>query len=42
MKMGLVSATNRHTAFDASVVFHEFMHGVTNRLVGGPHRTRAL
>ena len=42
MNMGLVSSTNRHTAFDSSVVFHEFMHGVTNRLVGGPANTRAL
>lgn len=42
MNMGLVTATGRHTAFDSSVVFHEFMHGVTNRLVGGPLDTRAL
>lgn len=42
MNMGLVSSTGRHTAFDSSVVFHEFMHGVTNRLVGGPMNTRAL
>jgi extracellular elastinolytic metalloproteinase len=36
MNMGLVAHTNRHTALDSTVVFHEFMHGVTNRLVGGP------
>jgi extracellular elastinolytic metalloproteinase len=42
MNMGLVTSTNRHTAFDSSVVFHEFMHGVTNRLVGGPLNVRAL
>ena len=42
MNMGLVASTNRHTAFDSTVVFHEFMHGVTNRLVGGPMNTRAL
>ena len=42
MNMGLVTSTNRHTAFDSSVVFHEFTHGVTNRLVGGPGNTRAL
>ncbi|MCF6159182.1 MAG: hypothetical protein E3K32_11600 [wastewater metagenome] len=42
MNMGLVTSTNRHTAFDSSVVFHEFMHGVTNRLVGGPINVRAL
>jgi extracellular elastinolytic metalloproteinase len=42
MNMGLVTNTNRHTAFDATVVFHEYMHGVTNRLVGGPMNTQAL
>lgn len=42
MNMGVVTSTNRHTAFDSSVVFHEFMHGVTNRLVGGPMNDRAL
>lgn len=36
MNMGLVKATGRHTAFDRDVVLHEFTHGVTNRLVGGP------
>jgi extracellular elastinolytic metalloproteinase len=36
MNMGLVGGTvNRHTAVDSDVVFHEFTHGVTNRLVGG-------
>ncbi|TBR59205.1 hypothetical protein B4U84_25580 [Westiellopsis prolifica IICB1] len=38
MNMGTVNITptdKRHTAFDADVVFHEFTHGVTNRLVGG-------
>jgi len=42
MNMGLVTSTNRHTALDSSVVFHEFTHGVTNRLVGGPADDRAL
>ena len=42
MNMGLVSSTGRHTAMDASVVFHEYTHGVTNRLVGGPANTTAL
>ena len=42
MNMGLVSSTNRHTAMDASVVFHEYTHGVTNRLVGGRMNTSAL
>jgi len=42
MNMGLVESTNRHTAFDSTVVFHEFTHGVTNRLVGGPANAQAL
>jgi extracellular elastinolytic metalloproteinase len=42
MNMGLVASTGRHTAFDADVVFHEFTHGVTNRLVGGRMDSRAL
>jgi extracellular elastinolytic metalloproteinase len=35
MNMGLVVASNRHTAFDSDVVFHEYTHGVSKRLVGG-------
>lgn len=45
MNMGLVEISpteSRHTAFDSTVVFHEFMHGVTNRLVGGPMNVHAL
>jgi extracellular elastinolytic metalloproteinase len=42
MNMGLVASTGRHTAFDADVVFHEYTHGLTNRLVGGPMDTNAL
>ena len=42
MNMGMVTSTNRHTAFDSTVVFHEFTHGVTNRLVGGPMNVHAL
>lgn len=42
MNMGLVTSSNRHTAMDASVVFHEYMHGVTNRLVGGRVNSSAL
>jgi extracellular elastinolytic metalloproteinase len=42
MNMGLVGHTNCHTAFDSSVVFHEYMHGVTNRLVGGASDDQAL
>ncbi|QDS94738.1 Bacterial leucyl aminopeptidase precursor [Roseimaritima multifibrata] len=42
MNMGLVASTGRHTAFDADVVFHEFLHGVSNRLVGGGNNVNAL
>ena len=42
MRMGLVSNTNRPTCCDPDVMYHEFMHGVTNRLVGGRLNTRAL
>ncbi len=42
MNMGMLTSTNRHTAFDSSVVFHEFTHGVTKRLVGGPMNVHAL
>jgi hypothetical protein len=47
MNMGLVVASNRHTAFDADVVFHEYTHGLTNRMVGdgrmnAPHSLEKL
>ena len=42
IRMGLVARTGLHTALDSSVVYHEYTHGVTNRLVGGPLNVRAL
>lgn len=42
MNMGMVTSVNRHTAFDSDVVFHEFTHGVSNRLCGGQLDARAL
>jgi extracellular elastinolytic metalloproteinase len=46
MRMGLVSLESdppgRHTAFDFQVICHEFTHGVSNRLVGGPHDDQSL
>jgi extracellular elastinolytic metalloproteinase len=42
LNVGLVTATGRHTALDATVVFHEFSHGMTSRLVGGPLNALAL
>lgn len=42
MKMGLYAPTGNHSGMDSDVVFHEFVHGVTNRLVGGPSNALAL
>ncbi len=42
MNMGLVVRSGRHTAFDADVVFHEYTHGLTGRLAGGPLDTQSL
>ncbi len=42
MNMGMVTSVSRHTAFDSDVVFHEFTHGVSNRLVGGLLDARGL
>jgi len=42
MNMGMFTPTNRHTAFDSTVVFHEFTHGITNRLVGGGMNANSL
>lgn len=41
LKLG-VNSNGRHSALDAGVVIHEFGHGVTHRLVGGPADSRAL
>jgi extracellular elastinolytic metalloproteinase len=42
LNVGIVEATGRHTALDATVVFHEYTHGVSSRLVGGPLNTLSL
>jgi extracellular elastinolytic metalloproteinase len=42
MAMGRMGRTGNHSALDATVVYHEYAHGVSNRLVGGPQNTRAL
>jgi extracellular elastinolytic metalloproteinase len=42
MNMGLVTDADRHTAFDSEVVFHEYTHGLTNRLVGGTRQGHTL
>jgi extracellular elastinolytic metalloproteinase len=42
MNMGLVALPDKHTAFDSDVVFHEYCHGLSNRLVGGRVNSQAL
>jgi len=42
MNMGLVAQTDRHTALDPDVVYHEYTHGLTGRLVGGPMNDTSL
>jgi extracellular elastinolytic metalloproteinase len=42
MNMGIFPGTGKHAALDADVVFHEYVHGVTNRLVGGRNNDRSL
>lgn len=42
MEVGLWPNNTRHAAFDAGVIFHEFTHGVTTRLVGGRVNVHAL
>ena len=42
MRLGMVNETTRHTALDASVVFHEATHGLSNRLVGGALNNQSL
>jgi extracellular elastinolytic metalloproteinase len=40
--LGLRAGTPRHTALDMTIVFHEYTHGVSVRLVGGARATRPL
>ncbi|MDQ1740397.1 MAG: extracellular elastinolytic metalloproteinase [Pseudonocardiales bacterium] len=40
--LGIVTSTNRSTAFDASVVYHEYTHGVSTRMVGGRTNIHSL
>ncbi len=42
MNMGMHDTSSRHTALDSDIVFHEYVHGVTNRLVGGRFDDEAL
>ena len=42
MTLGLFTSTVRDTAFDADVIIHEYVHGLSNRLVGGPSDLTSL
>ena len=37
-----ISQVRRHTALDAEVIFHEYTHGVSHRLVGGTMEANSL
>ena len=36
MQLGLFAGLRRDSAFDGDVITHEYAHGLTNRLIGGP------
>ena len=36
MQLGLFTSLRRDSAFDGDVITHEYAHGLTNRLIGGP------
>jgi len=42
INFGLYSNSGRHTALDADVIIHEYVHGVSTRLVGSPNDADAL
>ncbi|MBP7146660.1 MAG: M36 family metallopeptidase [Acidobacteria bacterium] len=42
MQMFLFAGPERDGDFDADVVIHEYTHGLSNRLVGGPNNTDCL
>jgi hypothetical protein len=42
MQLGLYSWSRHDSAFDGDILVHEYAHGVTNRLVGGPANAAAL
>ena len=42
MKMGLFTGLRRDTAFDGDILTHEYAHGLTNRLIGGPTNVTGL
>lgn len=42
MQMFLFTSPTRDGDFDADVIIHEYTHGLSNRLVGGPNNTDCL
>ena len=36
MQLGLWPSARRDGAFDGDIILHEYVHGLTNRLIGGP------
>ena len=42
MDLGLFAGLRRDSAFDADIIIHEYVHGLTTRLVGGPNSVIGL
>ena len=42
MSLGLFTGLQRDTAFDGDVIVHEYVHGLTSRLVAGPSSVSGL
>ena len=42
MQLGLFTWSRRDSAFDADLIMHEYTHGLTTRLVGGPNDVTGL
>ena len=40
--MGLFTWNQRDSAFDGDIIVHEYVHGLTTRLIGGPNSTTGL
>ena len=42
MELGLFTWNQRDSAFDGDIIVHEYVHGLTTRLIGGPNSTTGL
>lgn len=42
MELGLFTGARRDSAFDGDVIVHEYVHGLTSRMIGGPTNVAGL